>query len=125
MNIAQLKSARSNKLNLTGCEALITVAILGSMEMTRLARSIGISKAGLTPIADKLIESELIERIYGTDDRRVITLHVTPKGYAVVKQLGVKYPALRPSPPAAKVQAYADTNGLPPSAISLGLRYTR
>ncbi|HEY9060260.1 MAG TPA: MarR family transcriptional regulator [Pseudobacteroides sp.] len=49
-----------------------------------------ISKPNLTVMADKLIEENLIERMYDPNDRRVINLKITEKGKNVLEKHKIK-----------------------------------
>jgi len=58
--------------------------------MSYYSKKIMISKPNLTVVADKLIQENLIERIYDPKDRRVIILKITEKGKNVLEEHKIK-----------------------------------
>lgn len=59
---------------------LFTISKKNGMPMGYYSEKTMISKPNLTIMADKLFEEGFIERGFDKDDRRVITLSITPKG---------------------------------------------
>lgn len=55
--------------------------------MTELAQEIKIAKAQLTPIVDKLCESNCVCREHDPTDRRFINIRITPTGVAMLHNL--------------------------------------
>lgn len=49
--------------------------------VSEIARDLSISKSNMTPIIDKLIKENLVERFNDPNDRRVIRIRVTQKGH--------------------------------------------
>ncbi len=58
--------------------------------MSYYSKKIMISKPNLTVMADKLIQENLIERIYDPKDRRLIILKITEKGKNVLEEHKIK-----------------------------------
>lgn len=58
-----------------------------SATMTELAREIQISKPQLTPIIDKLCESDEVRREHDERDRRIINIRITPAGMSKLQEL--------------------------------------
>ena len=54
MTIIQLKTLRHHGLNLTATEALLTLANLGTTDMSGLAEQIAVSTASITKLVDRL-----------------------------------------------------------------------
>jgi MarR family transcriptional regulator, organic hydroperoxide resistance regulator len=57
----------------------------GSITMTELAKEMLIAKPQLTPIIDKLIDSDLVERKNEKDDRRIIKISLTSSGHELLE----------------------------------------
>lgn len=66
---------------------LVMLDIRGTLTMTEAARNLGLSKPHMTLQVDKLVEENLIERLYDPGDRRSITVQLTKKGKEFVKNL--------------------------------------
>lgn len=49
--------------------------------VSEIARDLSISKSNMTPIIDKLIQEGFVERLPDPNDRRVIRIGITEKGY--------------------------------------------
>ena len=60
--------------------SMILLREKGSMTMTELASEMLVSKPQLTPLIDKLIDGELVERENEKDDRRIIKISLTSLG---------------------------------------------
>jgi DNA-binding MarR family transcriptional regulator len=73
--------------------ALTELALHEVMDMTRLAESCGVSKAGMTGCMDVLVAAELVTRgpVVG-EDRRKVFVRLTDEGLALVKRVyaGIK-----------------------------------
>ena len=78
---------RPNDLTWTGFLVLWTLWIWDSMETREVAESVGISKGTLTGVAKTLMARELIERIPSTEDRRLVSLKLSPAGVALMEQI--------------------------------------
>jgi len=74
-------------LNRTHWRALIHIAEAGSECMKGIGRHIGLEAGSFTPVADRLIEEGLVERIPDPVDRRRILLQITHDGEKSVKIL--------------------------------------
>lgn len=59
----------------------------GVLSMTALAKAIRSSSANITGIIDRLEASGLVSRAHSRCDRRVIWIHLTPKGTAAVETI--------------------------------------
>lgn len=55
--------------------------------MTELANEIKIAKAQLTPIIDKLCDSEWVCREHDAADRRIVRIKITPKGVSMLHEM--------------------------------------
>lgn len=78
---------RPHDLTWTGFLVLWLLWIWDGMETRRIAESIGISKATLTGVAKTLSARGLIDRARGEEDRRLVTLTLTPAGRRLMVDL--------------------------------------
>ena len=67
-------------LNKTHYRTLIYLSQKGPECMRRICEQIGLEAGSFTPVADRLIEDNLIERIRDLRDRRRVQLKLTPEG---------------------------------------------
>lgn len=71
----------------------IVVSILdkkGPLNMTELAHYMNITTAGMTGIVNRLVKGRYAARRSDPKDRRVIYIHVTPKGTALTHKVNVE-----------------------------------
>jgi DNA-binding MarR family transcriptional regulator len=61
----------------------------GEMPMSRLAELLDVSLSNATGLIDRMEERELVERVRATDDRRVVTVRLTPHGHRTLNDLDV------------------------------------
>src|SRR5690348_6302892 len=59
----------------------------GPLSQSELAAKLIKSCGAVTAVVDKLEDRQLVERRRSEDDRRVITLHLTSKGKALIERL--------------------------------------
>jgi DNA-binding MarR family transcriptional regulator len=78
---------RPNDLTWTGFLVLWTLWIWDSMETREIAESVGISKGTLTGVAKTLLARDLIERIPSVEDRRLVSLKLTPQGVQLMESI--------------------------------------
>ncbi len=78
---------RPHDLTWTGFLVLWTIWIWERMETRRIAESVGISKATLTGVTKTLMDRGWVRRIQSTEDRRLVSLELTPSGKALLDRL--------------------------------------
>ncbi len=78
---------RPHDLTWTGFLVLWLLWIWDDMETRRIAENVGISKATLTGVAKTLVARGLIDRVPGVQDRRLVTLALTPAGRELMSTL--------------------------------------
>ena len=74
-------------LNSTHFRTLVTLSNLEKGCMKVVCREIGIEAGSFTPVADKLMEEELVVRLPAEKDRRKTFLTLTEKGRSVTDDL--------------------------------------
>ena len=52
----------------------------GSMSVSEISRRLGIAKPNITPLVDRLIQSNLVARQRDEKDRRVVNIEICPEG---------------------------------------------
>ena len=66
---------------------LQTLLLKEAMRMNELASTLGVSKANVTGLADRMIRSRLLERLRSDEDRRVVFVRLSPKGQRIAQRL--------------------------------------
>jgi len=69
------------------CEALMVLKEGGSLAMGELCQRVGSACSTATDLIDRMERNGLVERVRDPRDRRVIRLHITPKGDEVVERV--------------------------------------
>lgn len=64
---------------------LLELKLKGEKKQVELAEVLGYTKGAMTSIANKLVATELVERVYDDNDRRTIHLRITDKGLEALK----------------------------------------
>ena len=58
---------------------ILYLARVKSSPISQIAKKLNISKSNMTPIIDKLIDLELVNRYTDSNDRRILRVELTPK----------------------------------------------
>lgn len=68
---------------------LILQTLLGkeAMQMNELALTLGVSKANVTGLVDRMVRARLLERMRSDEDRRVVFVTLSAKGHRVAQRL--------------------------------------
>jgi len=61
------------------------------LSMTELSNELGIPKPNITVLVDKIIENKFAERIHNNDDRRLVMISLTKKGYDFLESTQKNY----------------------------------
>jgi DNA-binding MarR family transcriptional regulator len=72
-------------LNKTHMKALMIIYIEDNPYMTRVCYHMNMEKGSLTPVIDRLIQMNLVERRRNAGDRRKVNLHLTELGTSLVQ----------------------------------------
>ena len=59
----------------------------GQLNMTNLAKEVGVSNQQLTKIVDVLVQRDLVQRGYNPNNRRVVLVQLTEKGTDYVEKM--------------------------------------
>ncbi len=59
---------------------LMGLQLNGRMTMTEISTYSKLSTSTMTRVVDKLVKAELVERVHGENDRRIVYLKLTPAG---------------------------------------------
>jgi DNA-binding MarR family transcriptional regulator len=68
---------------------LILQTLLGkeAMQMNELASTLGVSKANVTGLVDRMVRARMLERMRSDEDRRVVFVTLSQKGHRVAQRL--------------------------------------
>ncbi|MDF2533636.1 MAG: transcriptional regulator [Clostridia bacterium] len=69
-----------NDLSPTHLHILFLLEDIGVQSMSEIGRNLQINKSNLTPLIQKLIDKQLVERIYEEKDRRYVNIGLTVEG---------------------------------------------
>lgn len=58
-----------------------------ALRMNELASILGVSKANVTGLVDRMVRARLIERMRSDDDRRVVFVSLSPRGRRVAQRM--------------------------------------
>jgi DNA-binding MarR family transcriptional regulator len=72
-------------LNKTQIKALMIIYIEDNPYMTRVCYHMNMEKGSLTPVIDRLIRMDLVQRRGNPEDRRKVNLHLTELGRSLVQ----------------------------------------
>ena len=88
LRVQDFLAARAGEHELSSTEftALIRTTDAGGITGAQLARALGMRSSSVTALADRLEARGLVARRAHPDDRRVVSLHATRRGLAVVKR---------------------------------------
>ncbi len=67
--------------------ALVTLIRHGDLTMGALCRRLYLASSTVTDLIDRMERDDLVERVRDDKDRRVIRLHVKPKGHQLLKKV--------------------------------------
>lgn len=62
-------------------KVVFNLHLSGEASVSEIAKKLSISKSNMTPIIDKLIQENLVERFTDPNDRRIIRVRITDKGH--------------------------------------------
>jgi DNA-binding MarR family transcriptional regulator len=108
----QLALLRRHGITLADLRSVRVLRDLGRVPISRFADALGISRSTATGLVDRLESRGLVAREASSDDRRVISIGLTPRGRQALEDralyedsdLGRRIAALSP----AQQQAFAD-----------------
>jgi len=72
------------KITIPQYNTLFTLKKQGAMTMSELAESLGVTTAATTPLVDRLVEMQLVNRERSQKDRRVVRVIPTGRGNKIV-----------------------------------------
>ena len=77
---------------LSHAQVLTMLSETNSMSVSEISRRLGIAKPNITPLVDRLIAADLVDRVRDTGDRRVVNVVIQPAGreklLAIQKSIG-------------------------------------
>lgn len=85
--LAEGESLSQNQLIL-----LLQLKIDGGMKATDISKFFSLTPGAITAMCDKLEALNLIQRVREKEDRRVVTMMLTPDGEEAVQKIFLKFP---------------------------------
>jgi DNA-binding MarR family transcriptional regulator len=77
----QAKNIKQSSLRLTRQEGVVVNALgKGPLTMSEIASHLGCAMSALTPIVDRLLAQQIVQRERAEDDRRVVRVDLTKNG---------------------------------------------
>lgn len=77
---------RQFEMPLSQIQILVTLAD-GDLSVGQLSQRLGVAKPNITPLVDVLSARGLLERYRSLTDRRVVNVHLTEKGMALIEEI--------------------------------------
>ncbi len=74
-------------LTMTQLKSLFLITSRGSTNFRKLAEALGVTPSNVTIIVDRLVQQGLVSRTEDTEDRRMMILQATDKGYTLLSNL--------------------------------------
>lgn len=71
---------REYSIPLSHIQVLALLNDHGSMSVSEISRRLGIAKPNITPLVDRLMEAQLVDRQRDAQDRRVVNIVIRPEG---------------------------------------------
>ena len=84
---ALAKAGCLRAISSTQLHVLFVLVTEGTMPMSHLADSLGVSLPNVTGIVDRMVERGYVERGRDTEDRRVVTISATDAGRSEVEEI--------------------------------------
>lgn len=76
-----------NNLSLTQFKVLYKLDCVGTLKVSELAESTGLTSGAITGVTDKLLTEGYVDRVRAEDDRRVVYIEMTAKGKDMLEQV--------------------------------------
>ena len=87
-HISRMPVFRSDRgLPLSHYQLLSLLKERGSMSVSELSDYFSIAKPNITPMIDRLVNEELVERVRSVTDRRIVNIHILPTGEQRLEQI--------------------------------------
>jgi DNA-binding MarR family transcriptional regulator len=77
----------SNEVTLAQYRSMVVLMECQNMTVAKLAEAVGVAPPTATRMCDRLVKKELIHRESTPEDRREITLTLTPKGHELISKV--------------------------------------
>lgn len=75
-----MQTIKSKGLNRTQLSVLLELTGQDCQTLTQLANQVSVTNQSMTAISSKLVELGYVERVYNSENRREIALHITEQG---------------------------------------------
>ena len=88
--VKPFRDTLDNEMSLETYYCLETLRACGTATMSELAHQMKVPKQQMTRLVDRLSQSRFVERVQGTDDRRVTWIRLTPGAVSYLDEYSLK-----------------------------------
>ena len=88
--VKPFRDTLDNEMSLETYYCLETLRACGTATMSELAHQMKVPKQQMTKLVDRLSQSRFVERVQGTDDRRVTWIRLTPGAVSYLDEYHLK-----------------------------------
>ena len=88
--VKPFRDTLDNEMSLETYYCLETLRACGTATMSELAHQMKVPKQQMTKLVDRLSQSRFVERVQGTDDRRVTWIRLTPVAVSYLDEYYLK-----------------------------------
>lgn len=74
-------------ISLAQCHALVEIGRMGSVSLVELAKMLDLDNSTLSRTVNKLVDNKMTERELDQNDRRYVTIKLTPTGLAAFNEI--------------------------------------
>lgn len=66
---------------------ILVMLASGDKSISDISTTLGIAKPNITPLLDRLCSRKLVSRVRSSEDKRIVNVHLTPAGEAMLNKL--------------------------------------
>jgi len=74
-------------INIPQCHTIMEIGLASTLSVNALAEKMNVDKSTVSRQVEKLVKSELVHRITTTEDRRRVSISLSPKGASIYQQM--------------------------------------
>ena len=74
-------------INIPQCHTIMEIGIAGTLSVKALAENMNLDKSTISRQVEKLVKNGLVNRLTSIEDRRKVTISLTPKGQEIYQTM--------------------------------------
>ena len=74
-------------INIPQCHTIMEIGLAEALSVNALAEKMNVDKSTVSRQVEKLVKSDLVHRITTTEDRRKVSISLSPKGVTIYQQM--------------------------------------